>query len=49
MEKHGRVECPDCGSGAVHVANVKQSNQQGIAQSVEERASCQDCGNNWKC
>lgn len=49
MEKHGRLECPACGSGAVHATNVKTSAQTGQALAIQQKATCQDCGNTWEC
>lgn len=45
MEKHGRLECPSCGSG-----RVSEKNMEGDMAKLTGKDSaftCRDCGHQW--
>lgn len=45
MEKHGRVECPSCGSG--RVSEQKIDGDIAALTGKDSAITCRDCGHQW--
>lgn len=45
MEKHGRVECPSCGSGRIKEQVLEQD--MATLTGKDSAITCKDCGHQW--